>query len=71
MLENLEPARKVNAPKNFQPGLEFDGNEGQATTELSHPTLTTFFPSGVTVLTNTKLLALLARHSGNVGMGCG
>jgi len=38
MLENLEPARKVNAPKNFQPGLEFDGNEGQATTEgLAEP----------------------------------
>jgi hypothetical protein len=33
MLENLEPAQKVTAPKDFRPGLEFDGNEGTATTE--------------------------------------
>jgi hypothetical protein len=33
MLENLEPARKIPAPKDFRPGLEFDGNEGTATTE--------------------------------------
>jgi hypothetical protein len=33
MLEELEPARKVHAPKDFRPGLEFDGNEGTATTE--------------------------------------
>lgn len=33
MLENLEPAKKVIAPKDFRPGLEFDGNEGTATTE--------------------------------------
>ena len=33
MLENLEPAKKVTAPKDFRPGLEFDGNEGTATTE--------------------------------------
>ena len=33
MLENLEPAKKVQAPKDFRPGLEFDGNEGTATTE--------------------------------------
>ena len=33
MLENLEPARKVTAPANFRPGLEFDGYEGVATTE--------------------------------------
>jgi hypothetical protein len=32
MLENLEPAQKVKAPKDFRPGLEFDGNEGTATT---------------------------------------
>ena len=32
MLENLEPAQRVKAPKDFQPGLEFDGNEGTATT---------------------------------------
>jgi len=32
MLENLEPAAKVKAPKDFRPGLEFDGNEGTATT---------------------------------------
>jgi hypothetical protein len=32
MLENLEPATKVKAPKDFRPGLEFDGNEGTATT---------------------------------------
>jgi hypothetical protein len=32
MLENLEPANKVKAPKDFRPGLEFDGNEGTATT---------------------------------------
>jgi hypothetical protein len=33
MLENLEPAKKVSAPSNFRPGLEFDGFEGTATTE--------------------------------------
>ena len=33
MLEELEPARKVHAPKDFRPGLDFDGNEGTATTE--------------------------------------
>ena len=33
MLSNLEPAKKVEAPKDFRPGLEFDGNEGTATTE--------------------------------------
>jgi hypothetical protein len=33
MLEDLEPAKKVTAPKDFRPGLEFDGNEGTATTE--------------------------------------
>lgn len=33
MLENLEPAKKIDAPKDFRPGLEFDGTEGYATTE--------------------------------------
>jgi hypothetical protein len=33
MLDDLEPAKKVTAPKDFRPGLEFDGNEGTATTE--------------------------------------
>jgi hypothetical protein len=33
MLEDLEPARKIQAPKDFRAGLEFDGNEGTATTE--------------------------------------
>ena len=38
MLENLEPAKKITAPKGFQPGLEFDGTEGHATTEgLAEP----------------------------------
>lgn len=32
MLENLEPAPKVTAPKDFRPGVEFDGTEGVATT---------------------------------------
>lgn len=32
MLENLEPAPKILAPKNFRPGVEFDGKEGTATT---------------------------------------
>lgn len=33
MLENLEPAPKINAPKDFRPGVEFDGTNGTATTE--------------------------------------
>jgi hypothetical protein len=33
MLENLTPAPRVTAPANFRPGVEFDGNEGTATTE--------------------------------------
>jgi len=33
MLENLEPAPRIAAPKDFRPGVIFDGNEGTATTE--------------------------------------
>lgn len=33
MLGNLEPAPKITAPKDFRPGVIFDGNEGTATTE--------------------------------------
>jgi len=33
MLENLEPTPKITAPKDFRPGVVFDGNEGTATTE--------------------------------------
>jgi hypothetical protein len=32
MLENLQPAPKVTAPPTYRPGIEFDGNEGTATT---------------------------------------
>jgi hypothetical protein len=32
MLENLRPADKVQTPKNYRPGVEFDGTEGTATT---------------------------------------
>jgi hypothetical protein len=32
MLENLQPAPKITSPKTFRPGIEFDGNEGTATT---------------------------------------
>ena len=32
MLENLKPADKVTTPKDYRPGVEFDGNEGTATT---------------------------------------
>lgn len=31
MLENLSPASKIEAPKEFRPALEFDGSEGVAT----------------------------------------
>jgi len=33
MLEGLEPAATIKAPKDFRPGVIFDGNEGTATTE--------------------------------------
>jgi hypothetical protein len=33
MLENLEPTAIIKAPKDFRPGLVFDGSEGTATTE--------------------------------------
>ena len=33
MLENLEPTPVIKAPKDFRPGVEFDGTEGTATTE--------------------------------------
>ncbi len=33
MLENLEPTPKITSPKDFRPGVTFDGNEGTATTE--------------------------------------
>lgn len=32
MLENLNPARKIEAPKDFRPALEFDGENGWAIT---------------------------------------
>jgi len=32
MLENLNPAQKIEAPKDFRPALEFDGQEGWAVT---------------------------------------
>lgn len=40
MLENLEPAKKISAPSQFRPGIEFDGVEGTATTPgyVSEPT---------------------------------
>lgn len=33
MLEDLEPAKKIDAPRDFRPAVEFNGNEGTATTE--------------------------------------
>lgn len=33
MLDNLEPAKKIQPPQNFRPGVEFDGTIGTATTE--------------------------------------
>lgn len=35
MLEGLEPAEKIVAPKSFRPGIEFDGLEGTATTQYA------------------------------------
>lgn len=32
MLDNLKPADKIITPKDYRPGVEFDGNEGTATT---------------------------------------
>lgn len=32
MLDDLKPAPKITKPPKFQPGIEFDGSEGQATT---------------------------------------
>lgn len=32
MLENMTPAPKVTSPKDYRPGVEFDGSEGTATT---------------------------------------
>ena len=44
MLDNLEPAKKPEAPKSFRPGVEFDGTEGTATTEgvLEQPSFDEF-----------------------------
>jgi hypothetical protein len=33
MLDDLQPAKKVEAPAGFRPAIDFDGNEGTATTE--------------------------------------
>jgi hypothetical protein len=33
MLEDLQPAKKIEAPSGFRPAVEFDGNEGVVTTE--------------------------------------
>lgn len=32
MLDNLEPAKRIDAPSGYRPGVEFDGLEGTATT---------------------------------------
>lgn len=32
VLDDLQPAKKITAPKEFRPGLEFDGTQGTATT---------------------------------------
>ena len=32
MLENLEPAPKLNPPKDWRPAVQFDGTNGEATT---------------------------------------
>ena len=44
MLDNLEPAKKPEAPKGFRPGVEFDGTQGTATTEgvLEQPSFDEF-----------------------------
>lgn len=44
MLEDLEPAKKVDAPRDFRPAVEFDGSEGTATTEgvLEQPNFADF-----------------------------
>jgi hypothetical protein len=33
MLDDLQPAKKIDAPAGFRPAIEFDGNEGTATTD--------------------------------------
>lgn len=44
MFEDLEPAKKIDAPQNFRPAVEFDGTEGTATTEglLAQPNFEDF-----------------------------
>jgi len=44
LLDNLEPAKKPEAPKGFRPGVEFDGTQGTATTEgvLEQPSFDEF-----------------------------
>jgi hypothetical protein len=44
MLEDLEPAKKIDAPRDFRPAVEFDGTEGTATTEgvLEQPNFADF-----------------------------
>lgn len=44
MLEDIEPAKKIQAPSDFRPAVRFDGSEGEATTEgmLSKPDFSEF-----------------------------
>ena len=73
MLEDLEPAKKVQAPSHFRPGLEFDGNEGTATTEglPEAPTLMSFWLSVGTHLMSMRSWGHHAPLNGSGGMGSG
>ena len=33
MLDDLKPAHKIDAPKEWRPAVEFDGTNGEATTQ--------------------------------------
>jgi hypothetical protein len=73
VLDDLQPAKKVQAPSHFRPGLEFDGNEGTATTEgsLRLLTLMSSWRSAVTHLMSMRSWGHHARLNGSAGMGSG
>ena len=73
MLEDLEPAKKVQAPSHFRPGLEFDGTEGTATTEglPEAPNFDEFLGSVGTHLMSMRSWAHHALLNGSGGTGSG
>ena len=73
MLDDLQPAKKVEAPKDFRAGWTLTALREplRLRGSLSHLTLMSSLRIADIPLMSMRLSAPLERHSGNAGMGCG